>query len=108
MARVSAALKVETPTELAKAIKLGGYNAPQRARRWMDGDHAPDYEGTMLMLEATGWLQIAESSPTRRVRALDERELVAAIDEVTNVLGRLQRLVDEQGPLQETPGRRSG
>lgn len=107
MAEVAKALGVSTPTELAKAIKLEGYNSPQRVRRWMEGNNAPDYEGTMLMLEATGWLKIPKSrAAIRHGRALDERELVSAIDEITNVLVRLQRLVDEQDPPQREQRRR--
>lgn len=97
--RVKETLGVESPTEFAKAIRLGGYNAPQRARRWLEGDHAPDYEATMLMLEAVGWIAIPTTNGAGSAtpeRVLDEAAVAAAIHEIADVLDRLTLLVAAQ------------
>lgn len=88
-----------TPTELARAIGMTGYSAPQRAKRWIDGSNEPDFEGTVLLLAAAGMLNIenptlvvegsSDAAVLREIRALDRRLDV-------DVLPRLDRLADER------------
>src|SRR4051812_19249298 len=51
-------LGVEQPSEIARKLGLTDYGAPQRVRRWINGRNGPDYEGTMAMLQAAGWLSM--------------------------------------------------
>jgi len=112
VALVAEALKSESPTDLAKAIKLGGYNAPQRVRRWMDGDHAPDYEGTMLMLEAAGMLNLEHPSPSEPpAGGRDDDQLLAEVRGLdrkidTEVSARLERIEGELRELTRARGSR--
>lgn len=97
---VARELNASTPTDLARAIKLPGYNAPQRVRRWMEGDNAPDYEGVMLMLEATGWFRlgaaVAGATPDQ-AQALETAAVAAALEELAELQERqdavLERLI---------------
>lgn len=55
---VTSKLGVTKPGDVARALGLTDYGAPQRVARWMKGRNGPNYEGTMLMLDAAGWLNI--------------------------------------------------
>lgn len=37
-------------SKLAHALDLGGFNLPQRVRRWLDGETKPDYDATLALL----------------------------------------------------------
>lgn len=98
VAAVARALNAATPTDLARAIKLPGYNAPQRVRRWMEGDNAPDYEGVMLMLEATGWFRLRNTSDGAspiQAPGLDADALAAALEELVALQEREDAVLEQ-------------
>ena len=75
-----------TPQERAKfarAMKfnLTADNPSRKVKNWLQGRNGPDYEATMAMLEATGWL-----SPDA------EEYLRAAMEEATKAERAARRL----------------
>lgn len=47
------------PTPLARKAGLS-FSGPDNIRRWLKGDHDPDFESTMALLSAAGWLKEEE------------------------------------------------
>lgn len=94
---------VESPTDLARAIGLTDYSAPRNITRWLDGENAPGYEATILLLRAAGYLrdEALPSSPTapdatlEAVQALDRR-----LD--TDVIPRLDALAQGERARQRS------
>lgn len=92
-------LGTDDPHALAAALGLPGKPsaAEDRARRWISGKNAPDYYGTVALLEFVGWLQPAAATPSaaaapspdrvEAARAIDET--VAALEDTVAVLARL-------------------
>ena len=103
-------LDTESYTEFARKINLTSYEAPKRVRRWADGENDPDFEGTMLILEAVGWLSMdapvrvgvdpAEGGWKKLINTLEKtgREVAALVDTAT--VG-LRREADRLSPLPE-------
>jgi hypothetical protein len=44
------------PRALARAIGLTGQDEDKRVQNWVNGDTAPNYDGTMRLLQLAGWL----------------------------------------------------
>lgn len=80
-----------TPQERAKfarAMKfnLTADNPSRKVKNWLEGQNEPDYEATMAMLEAAGWL-----SP-------DAEELLRAAEEADKAELAVRQLVDATPP----------
>lgn len=78
-----------TPTELAREIGMQGYSAPQRVKRWLDGTNEPDFEGTLLLLDAAGLLATETSPRERQQNGNREEELLEEIRAVDRKLDQL-------------------
>jgi hypothetical protein len=102
---VEAAMKatgtVGQPRELGKRLHMDPYNAQQRITRWLKGENDPDFEGTLLLLEAAGWLHVdaATNRPTRAEDAVEAKQL---LQEVRRALVDLAQRIS---PAEETQRR---
>lgn len=47
---------LEKPSEIAKMLGLTSYSSPQRVTRWIAGENEPDFDATLALLAAAGWL----------------------------------------------------
>lgn len=88
----------DSPTELARALRMTGYTAPRNITRWLNADSAPDFDSTLTLLAAAGMLNLDSPIPPaplgdaellRELRALDRK-----LD--TEVIPRLDRLGEER------------
>lgn len=52
-----ACLGMSKPTDFANHLELGA-NGYRKVKRWLDADNDPDFESTIKMLEACGWLNM--------------------------------------------------
>lgn len=89
-------LKVRRPGELPAgplARELGlNY---QRVYRWFQEGNEPDYEGTMLLLERCGWLNMAADVPADE---RSPRDRLAVIEEgVIALLSGQDKLLEKEG-----------
>lgn len=91
------------PTELARALKLGGMHDVQRVSRWMKSRNGPDYEGTIVLLDALGLLtengRATLSLPDRPRE--DEAEVVR---EARRAADEARSTVDESGHAEPRRG----
>lgn len=115
---VRAAMKAtgaSTSTQLAKALDLRGYSAPRNVKRWLEGVNDPDFESTLQLLDAAGWLTIGGSSNANPGPALDRDAVAAALEELADlqerqdaVLERLLGHATEQAPPRGGRRKRAG
>lgn len=90
------AVGTSSPTELARAVGLTGYSDPRNITRWIEGENAPGYEATLLLLRAAGMLNLEAPAPPstapsgsdailEAVRALDRKLDVEVIPKLDNL-----------------------
>lgn len=89
--RAKERLGVKTDTDLARALGLKDYAAPQRIRRWRLGQNEPDYEATLLLLEAAGLLN-EEAAPHTAPLVIDS-EMAAQMAAVLSAVERIESSV---------------
>lgn len=73
---VMAQLGITRNVDLARELALD-MNGPSRISKWLAGKSSPDYEATMKMLDACGWLNIAEDA---RGEAVQPRDRLAGLE----------------------------
>jgi len=95
-------LGCDGPTDLANRLSLG-VNSPRRIKRWLDGENEPDYEATMLMLEAAGWLNMAADAQEAAASSPDHLEQIAGA--VKAILANQAQILDRLPAASEQPAR---
>lgn len=97
-----------TPTELARALRMEGFWAPQNVTRWLKGSSKPDYDSTLALLAAAGMLNLEDpraqlhDEPTLR----DVLEEIRALDrklDAESLPATAQRLEEVARRLEEVP-----
>jgi hypothetical protein len=69
-----------TPTQLARALRMPSYSAPRNISRWLESVSKPDYDSTLLLLQAAGYLTIPAARPAAAEAAGEARAEAAAAE----------------------------
>jgi len=75
-----AATGTETATDLARTLRMTSYSAPRNIKRWLDGVAQPDFEATLLLLDAAGLL--ASTPAAAKASRLTSPELADVLREI--------------------------
>lgn len=99
--RAMTALKAKNASQFAVALGLTGRNEERRVRSWVDGKAKPNYEGTLLLLDAAGLLR---ETPTRKPRETTAgTELAELVAELVDLSGRLVAALERPEPRSTRP-----
>lgn len=118
-----AELGVRTPRELARALGVDQRDEERKINRWVSGDSAPDFSGTMFLLRATGRLKqtgspalevtdAASSAPDPQsvgvgLAALT-REVRSGFEKIGKRLDRLEQRQPGEDPQAQPKKQRAG
>lgn len=94
-------LKASGPTELAVKLDLP-HAGPKRIGRWLKGANEPDFEGTIALLLAAGWIK-----ETQLYAALERLSAKQAQDLAGETAASVSRL-GERGSARPRRARRQG
>jgi hypothetical protein len=93
VALVMERLSLNSPAELAKALEMPPYSsgAINQVRRWIRGDHGPNFDYTMTMLSKAGLLSEEADRAWKGLPALDAAGAARAAREEAEAAERLGR-----------------
>lgn len=95
-----AATRADSPTALARALRMTSYSAPRNIKRWLNGIAQPDYEATLLLVRAAGLLS-TELRPVDEgdgdedaLRALDQKLDDVVVPRLEAIEAEIRRLAE--------------
>jgi hypothetical protein len=96
---------VTTARQLAKVLRLEGYDSPKRIERWLRGENKPRYDETIALLDLAGWLK-TDGAKARRPAGVSAADLAPALEQIADGLEKLDALVSARS--QPKPASRRG